>query len=83
MRYNTIIEIVKNHNSEAVIIDGFDQAIIGYTQSNPSFCIVYDIEKCISILVEFGMSLEDAVEYFDSNFLGAYIGENNPIFVSL
>lgn len=83
MRYKHVIEILQKHNPEAVIVDGFDSAIIGYTQSSPPFCAVYDIEKCIAILIESGMSPEDSVEYFDYNILGSYMGENNPIFISL
>ena len=81
MRYQHIKEILSKLNPQAVVLEGFDQAIIGYTQNFPPFCAVYDIEKCIAIMVENGMSVEDAVEYFDSNFL-IHSGENNPIFIS-
>lgn len=82
MRYKHIVEILNKFNPQAIILDGFDQAIVGYTQNYPPFCAVYDIEKCIAILVENGMSINEAVEHFDANFL-VHSGENNPIFISL
>ena len=43
---------------------------------------VYDYEKCIQVLVERdGMTREDAEEFFDFNVVGAYVGENTPIFL--
>ena len=42
---------------------------------------VYDRQKCIEILMERdGMTDEEAVEYFDYNVTGAWVGENTPIF---
>ena len=82
MRQKEILDRLKEYNPDAVIVDGFDDAIIGYSQM-PPFCAVYDVEKCIAVLVEAGMTLEDSVEYFDYNVLGSYLGENSPIFVSL
>jgi hypothetical protein len=43
---------------------------------------VYDLNKCIEVLVDRdGMSQEEAVEYMDFNVLGAYVGEETPIFL--
>lgn len=83
MRHKELYKIISAYNPEAKFADGFEEALIGYTQSSPSFCAVYDIEKCIAILIERGMSLEGAVEYFDYNVLGSYVGEHTPVFVSL
>ena len=43
---------------------------------------VYDKEKCLEILTERdGMSWEEAVEYFDFNVAGAWVGESTPVFL--
>jgi hypothetical protein len=43
---------------------------------------VYDIDKCVDVLVERdGMTPEDADEYLSFNTLGAYVGENGPLYV--
>ena len=62
--------------------DGFDGAIIGIGQrcGQPDI-LVYDQEKCIDILIDDGMSREDAEEYFDFNTLGAWVGDQTPIYV--
>lgn len=62
---------------EILIADGFDDAIIGIDEH--SMRVIYSISKCLEILEE-DMSEEDAVEFFEYNVLGAYVGENTPIF---
>lgn len=84
MRHKEILDRLLEINPQAVIIEGLDEAIIGYTQNNgfPNVA-VYDTELCVSLLSSNGMSLEDAVDYFEYNVLGSHFGENSPIFVSL
>jgi len=62
--------------------DGFDKAIIGvgYRCGQPDI-IVYDAEKCVKILMDQGMTEEEAIDYFDYNVVGAWVGEETPIFV--
>lgn len=62
---------------EILIADGFDDAIIGIDEH--SMRVIYSISKCLEILEE-DMSEEDAVEFFEYNVLGAYVGEKTPIF---
>lgn len=56
--------------------DGFDKAIIGIDDS--SMRLIYSVSKCIKILKK-DMSEEEAIEYFDYNVKGAYMGEKTPI----
>ena len=65
--------------------DGFDKAIIGQTYDMvlSEERLIYSIDKCVEILVERdGMTSEEAIEYLDFNVLCAYIGKDQPIFVS-
>jgi hypothetical protein len=41
---------------------------------------VYSTKKCIEILAR-DMGEENAVEYFDFNVAGAYVGPQTPIFI--
>jgi len=62
--------------------DGFDEAIVGVTAHQPSRnpVVVYDYGKCIDILMKRdGMSYEEAVEFFEFNTTGAWMGEGTPI----
>ncbi len=67
--------------------DGFDDAVIGLTDSwsgnSRPLRLVYDRAKCIEILEKGGMSHEDAEEYFEFNTAGAYVGEDTPVFVTM
>jgi hypothetical protein len=67
-----------------LIADGFDAAILGVSDPCPSreACVVYDREQVIAILAE-QMSHEEAEEYFVFNVVGAWVGPNTPIFVTL
>jgi hypothetical protein len=65
---------------DLLFADGFDEAIIGVDVVQMRVC--YDVDKCISILRnEHGMDLEDAIEYFDFNVSGAYVGEQTPLYI--
>ena len=63
--------------------DGFDKAVIGITDGvGGQMNLVYDIEKCLKILMSRdGMDREEALEFFTFNGSGAYVGKGTPIFV--
>ena len=79
------LEDLAELNPDALLADGLEAAIIGYTvnQHRPHV-VVYDIQKCVEVLIERdGMTYEDAEEYLSFNTLGAYVGENGPVYVRL
>ena len=63
--------------------DGFDEAILGVAQRcGQAEIIAYDTEKILEILqAREGMTAEEAVEYFEFNIAGAWVGEETPIFI--
>ena len=64
--------------------DGLDEAIIGTTMlwGAEGEVLVYSCEKCINIfMVRDGMAYDEAHEFFEFNTLGAYVGEQTPVFV--
>ena len=61
---------------EILKADGFDDAIIGIDEE--TMRLIYSVSKCIEILCK-EMDEEEAVEYFDFNVKGAYMGEKTPI----
>jgi hypothetical protein len=72
-------------NPEALLADGLEKAFVGYTVNHHhAHVAVYDIQKCIDILVERdGMTHEGAEEFLEFNTLGAYVGPNGPIYVRM
>lgn len=74
---NVLDKILENFPDETFLkADGFDEAVIGYDMS---FRLVYSTTKCIEILIEEGMTEEEALEHFDYNVAGSYMGEKTPI----
>lgn len=76
-------EDLSAENPAALTMDGFDEAIIGIGRrcGCPSLAI-YDYNKIIQIL-ERTMTPADAIEYYECNIAGAYMGENTPIIVTV
>jgi hypothetical protein len=70
-------------NPDALLADGLEGALVGYTVNHHHpHVAVYDIDKCVEVLVSRdGMTHEDADEFLSFNTLGAYVGENGPIYV--
>jgi len=70
--------ILDNYPEESFLkADGFDEAIIGLEE--PSLRLIYSVKKTIDILLEEGMTEEDALEHFYYNVSGAYVGDLTPI----
>jgi len=69
-------------DSSALFADGFDDAILGLTEVEEGWRVCYDIGRILEILVaEHGMGVDEAVEYYDFNIAGAYMGPLTPLFI--
>lgn len=69
--------IIEKYPDESFLkADGFDEALIGVDTN--SMRLIYSTSKCIKILCR-DMSELDAIEYFDFNVSGSYVGEKTPI----
>lgn len=71
-------------DEEMMKVDGFDECIIGTVERfGESRVLLYDSKKIINSMVEAGMGLEEAWEYFSFNITGAWVGEGTPAFAYL
>lgn len=79
-----IKEEISEINPDALIADGFDEAIIGMAERiNLGPIVAYSVEKIIEILMNRdGMSYEEAQEFYDFNIVGSWMGEFTPVFVN-
>jgi hypothetical protein len=79
----TTLEALTEANPDALLADGLEAALVGYTVNHHHpHVAVYDIDKCVDVLVERdGMTAEEADEFLSFNTLGAHVGENGPIYV--
>ena len=71
------------NQNDLLKIDGFDDCIVGMVERfgiEPILC--YDKEKIISkIMIEEGIHFEQAIEHFEFNIIGAWMGKTTPCFL--
>jgi hypothetical protein len=80
---DTIRDTIAENNPEALFADGWDECILGVCY-NPGRgnLVVYDGDAMIDLMITRDeMSYEEAVEYFEFNIEGAWVGERTPIFL--
>jgi hypothetical protein len=77
-------EQIAEINPDALVCDGFDDAIIGMAERiNLGPIVAYDVEKIISIMVNRdGMTDEEAWEFYYFNIVGAWMGDYTPVFIT-
>jgi hypothetical protein len=61
-------------------MDNFDEAIIGVVERIGLEAICYDKDKVIEILMR-EMTEEEALDYFQFNMIGSWVGEHTPLFL--
>jgi hypothetical protein len=85
MTFKELREEIAQVNEEALLADGYEDALIGYVERfGQEPVALYDREKCIAILMKRDkMDFDGAVEFFEFNTLGAGVGENGPAFATV
>ena len=63
-------------------VDGFDDCICGVVERfGMESVLLYDTDTMIEkMMSQDGMSYQEAIEYFDYNIKGAWMGEGTPCF---
>lgn len=69
---------------EFLIADGYDHCIIGYDYGDGSnIRLIYSVRKILDTIymegIEDGLTEIDAIEHFEYNIRGSYMGEKTPI----
>jgi hypothetical protein len=72
-------DIIKCYPDDIFLFaDGLDKAILGVDQE--TMRVIYSVKKCINCLMRNSlMDYQEAIEFFDFNTRGAYVGEKTPI----
>jgi hypothetical protein len=85
MNPDEIIAYLEEANPDALLADGLEKAIIGVVRKPcQGEVALYHEAKCIEILMEdFNLDYTGAVEYFEFNVVGAYVGTNTPVFLTV
>ena len=75
----TLKESIEANNPNALLADGLDDALAGYDTQGRA---IYLVNEILGILeTRDGMTEEEAVEFFEFNIAGAYVGEYTPIYM--
>mgnify|MGYP003666408138 FL=1 len=66
-----------------LLADGFDKAFIGIaTRPGQPTLAIYNKNMCLQILIDDGMDMDEAIDYFEYNAEGAWVGEETPLFLN-
>lgn len=73
-------QIIEKYSEETFMkIDGHDNAIVGVDEASMKLC--YSMKQIIHNLMN-DMSHQEALEFYDFNIAGAYVGEKTPILIN-
>lgn len=79
-KINQLLELYDGF--EMIKMDGYDHCIEGIVErfgQEPILC--YNYNKVIKELVKQGMSEDEAIEFFEFNQIGAWVGDSTPCFI--
>lgn len=79
-----LIEIIDNDmfdDKQAIIMaDGFEEAFVGITVTNPRR-IIYDYWKCLDCIIrKEDLEFDDAIDFLEE-FVEEDLGENTPLYI--
>ena len=75
-------ERIQNWSEEEILTaDGFDDAIVGLARRPNLVAVAYDVNKMLEIMVDGGMTPDEAREYFEFNVVDAWMGDNTPVYI--
>ena len=71
-------------DDKMITMDGYDDCMLGICMRfGQEDIVAYDYMKIIQKHIDDGMTDEEAVEFFNFNQLGAWVGEHTPCFILL
>lgn len=79
----TKIECIRELFPEVMVMDGYDDCILGVIERigmDPIVC--YDKQMVLMQLQCEGSSYEEAVEWYEYNMVGAWVGDATPCFLN-
>ena len=81
MNRKDIKDLYGDDEPEILFADGYDKAIAGVIWDGERTRVVYTTEIILAILMEDGMTYDEASEFFDFNVAGSYMGVYTPLYL--
>ena len=81
MNRKDIIDLYSDDEPEMLFADGYDSAIEGVVWDGKRTRVVYRTESILEILMDQGMTYDEASEFFDFNVAGSYMGVYTPLYL--
>ena len=81
MNRKDIIDLYADDEPDILFADGYDKAIAGVVWDGERTRVVYTTEKILAMLMEQGMSYDEASEFFDFNVAGSHMGVYTPLYL--
>ena len=76
------MDLYGDDEPDILFAEGYDEAIAGTVWDGERTRVVYDTELILELLMgRSEMSYEEAVEYFDFNIAGSYMGVYTPLYL--
>lgn len=79
MYENVTREALADIDPDIMFADGYDDCLLGMTFRGKEVVALYSTALILLKLSQ-DMSYEEAVEFFEFNILGAYVGEKTPVY---
>jgi hypothetical protein len=81
---NQILEWIDETFDLIVYPTGFEDCIVGVGEryGGPPVAVL-DVAKMLAKMEKEGMTHDEALEYFEYNILGAYVGEESPVYLHI
>ena len=81
MNRKDIIDLYADDEPEMLFADGYDSAIEGVVWDGERTRVVYRMESILEILMDQGMTYDEASEFFDFNVAGSHMGVYTPLYL--
>ena len=81
MNRKDIEDLYSDDEPEMLFADGYDGAIEGVVWDGERTRVGYRMESVLEILMDQGMTYDEASEYFDFNVAGSHVGVYTPLYL--
>ena len=76
---SVLLDKLADLDPKIMLADGYDDCLVGLTLRDDQWVALYDANLIIEKLSQV-MTDDEAIEFFEFNIMGAYVGPRTPVF---